>query len=68
MTQVDFADMVRQSELVGEERQSALEILARANQMTSAMIEELDELRRTVQAGISDRAEDSSQAAPALPE
>ena len=66
--QADFADMVRQSELVGEERRNTLETLTRANQMTSAMIEELDELRRTIQAGISDRVEDSSQAAPALPE
>jgi GTPase SAR1 family protein len=68
MAQVDFADMLEQNELVGEERQSAVEALVRASQMTTAMMEELDELRRTIQAGIEDRVEDSSQQAPALPE
>jgi hypothetical protein len=68
MARVDFAEMLKHSELEGEGRRSALDILTRADQMTSAMIEELDELMKTVPAGIPDRAEDSSRTAPAFPE
>ncbi len=51
MAQVDFANLLRQSELQGVHRVAAIETLTRTRQITSAMIEELKELRLEIQAG-----------------
>ncbi len=48
MAHVDFSNLLKQHSLNGDERTSAIEVLTRTAQITSAMIEELEELRRNV--------------------
>ncbi len=50
MAQADFANLLRQSELRGEQRMEAIQTLGRTKQITAAMIEELKELRKEIQA------------------
>ncbi|MFP5213526.1 MAG: hypothetical protein ACLGPL_09120, partial [Acidobacteriota bacterium] len=48
MTQLDFANLLRQSELKGEERVAMLDLLDRTLQVTGGMMDELDGLRCAV--------------------
>ena len=56
MAQVDFANLLRQSELRGDQRLAAAEALTHATQITSAMLEDLAELRQEIQAGLPEQA------------
>ncbi len=60
MAQLDFADMARQSELEGEGRQAAAEVLNRSGAVAEAMVEELDELRCAVNPGSAPHGEEAS--------
>ncbi|MFZ2446352.1 MAG: dynamin family protein [Syntrophobacteraceae bacterium] len=68
MAHVDFSNLLRQSELKGEQKVAAVEALTRARQITSAMIEELEDLRRDVRAGAPGPAEEATREEGALPE
>ena len=48
MAQLDFANLLKQSELEGEERQNLLQALTRIGQISEAMAEELDGFRCAV--------------------
>lgn len=48
MAQLDFANLLKQSEVAGEERQQMLETLKRIGQISGAMVEELDGFRCAV--------------------
>lgn len=48
MAQLDFANLLKQSEVEGEERRRMLEALDRVGQMSEAMVEELDGFRCAV--------------------
>lgn len=61
MAQVDFADMVKRSELEGEGKQAAMEVLNRASVIAEAMVEELDELRCAVNLESGPHAEPASR-------
>lgn len=67
MVQVDFANLLRQSQLRGEERLAALEVLARSRRIASAMIDDLAELRRGVREGLPAPAGEESPREPELP-
>lgn len=67
LAQVDFANLLRQSELGAEERSRAMEAVTHARQMTSAMLAELDDIRQAVQEGIADREEAATPVERALP-
>jgi len=49
MAQVDFANLLKYNSLQGGEKSSALETLTHARQITEAMLEELDALRRAAE-------------------
>lgn len=68
MVQVDFAHLLRQSRLRGEERSAALEVLARSRQIAEAMIDDLAELRRSAGEGLSAQAEQENPREQVLPE
>lgn len=67
MAHVDFADLLRQSNLRGEQRIAAAAALTRAHRAVSAMIEGLDELRREVRAGLPNPAPKASRRKAAPP-
>ncbi|MGA7878996.1 MAG: dynamin family protein [Desulfoferrobacter sp.] len=48
MAQLDFANLLKQSEVAGEERQQMMEALTRIGQISEAMVEELDGFRCAV--------------------
>lgn len=48
MAQLDFANLLKQSEVAGEERQQMMEALTRISQISEAMVEELDGFRCAV--------------------
>jgi hypothetical protein len=48
MAQLDFANLLKQSELAGEERQRMMAALTRIGQISEAMVEELDGFRCAV--------------------
>ncbi|MEN6441678.1 MAG: dynamin family protein [Syntrophobacter sp.] len=67
MVQADFVNLLRQSQLRGEERLAALEVLASSRQIASAMIDDLAELRREVLEGLPTRTEQESPRERELP-
>ncbi len=51
MARLDFENLLRQSEVEGENRESCLEVLTRTAQIAEAMVEELENLRSAVSLG-----------------
>ncbi len=64
---VDFADLLRRSNLRGEQRIAAAEALAGAHCVTSEMIKGLEELRREVRAGLTAPPQKATRRKASLP-